>query len=133
MVKMLGNKKIKIPDEEIANIVKGLDVTEEEAVQIWLEDEGIEINEEQEALCKKAKDNRITATVHQAKGEQEKKKREYVRKDDPDKEFIISQLADTLAKLGISYKVENVGKLISFQYKDANYKIDLIRRREKKQ
>ena len=70
---MLPDKNIKIPDEDIERTMKGLDVSKEEAIEIWLDDEGYLENEEQEQLCKKAKDNRITAAIHQATSGKERK------------------------------------------------------------
>ena len=107
-------------------------ISREEAIQLYLEDNDYEENEEVEELTKKAKDNKITATIHQAKGK-EGKKREVKRKEDPDKEWLISQLADTLGKLGLDYQVTNIGKIIEFNYNDQKYKIDLIRQRKGKE
>ena len=57
MVYKLNEKKeIRIPDEDIKRLVKTMNIDEEEAIEIWLEDEGYLINEEQEELCKLAKD-----------------------------------------------------------------------------
>ena len=61
-----NGKKIRIADSEIENLVKGLNISTEQAIQIWLEDEGYLENEEQNSLDKKAKESKITATVHQA-------------------------------------------------------------------
>lgn len=130
--KLENGKEININDKEIEVLAKTLNISEEEAIQVWLEDNEYKINEEVEELTKKAKDNRITATIHQAKGK-EGKKREVKRKEDPDKEWIISQLADALGKLGISYKVTNIGKIIEFQYNDEEYKLDLVKRRKGKE
>lgn len=134
MKRIVNGKEIKIPEKEIEVLVKTLKVTEEEAVQIWLEDEGYEINEEQEALCKKAKENRITATVHQAKADGEKKKREYVRKENPIKERLIVVLAAALRnEEGVDgVEITNVGKLIEFKCDGNYYKLDLIQKRVKK-
>ena len=41
MLYEFNNKKIKIPDEEIKNNMKILDITKEEAIQMYLEDERI--------------------------------------------------------------------------------------------
>ena len=92
----LNGKKIRINDTELENLVKGLGVSQEQAIQIWLEDEGYLENEEQNNLEKKAKDNRITATVHQAKSQSQKKKRTRERKPDLEKEEIIQNLANFL-------------------------------------
>ena len=76
-----NGKKIRIPDEEIkANMRLG--ISEAEAIQLWLEDEGYEENEEQNELDKKAKDNRITATIHQARAETTKERKKVERKPD---------------------------------------------------
>ena len=44
----LDGKEIRIPDEEIKRYVETMHITEEEAIQIYLEDEGYLENEEQE-------------------------------------------------------------------------------------
>ena len=62
----LNGKNIRIPDADIERSIKSLELTKEEAIQMWLEDEGYLEKEEQEALEKKAKESRITATIHQA-------------------------------------------------------------------
>lgn len=130
MIVKVNGKDVKINDKEIEVLVKTLNVSEDEAVQLWLEDNDYEINEEVERLTKQAKDNKITATIHGA--QKVRAKREVVRKEDPDKEFLIAQLADTLGKLGISYQVTNIGKLIEFEYNGNGYKLDLVKRRAKK-
>ena len=45
-------KEIRIPDEDIKRIEKGLGVSTAEAIDIWLEDEGYLENEEQEQFTK---------------------------------------------------------------------------------
>ena len=128
----LGDKLVNIPDDELERMMKGLELDQEEAIQVYLEDEGYLDNEEQDALEKKAKDNRITATIHQAKSEG-KKKREYERKADPTKENLIAALADFLEMNEAieDVKITNIGKIIEFELGGESYKIDLIRRRKK--
>ena len=130
--KLENGKEINIDENVLLKSMSAFGISREEAIQLYLEDNDYEENEEVEELTKKAKDNRITATIHQAKGK-EGKKREVKRKEDPDKEWIISQLADALGKLGISYKVTNIGKIIEFQYNDEEYKLDLVKRRKGKE
>ena len=72
---VINKKEIEIPDEEIERLMDTLDLTEEEAIDTWLCDNDYEINEEEEELTKKAKANRITATIHEAKVEKERKPR----------------------------------------------------------
>lgn len=129
------NKEINIPDEEIQNYVKFLKVSEEEAIQIYLEDEGYLVNEEQEALIQKGKENRITAKIHQAKAEgTERKKREVTRKEDPTKEGVIAAIAALLESMDdtAAVKIENVGKIITFSIGEDEFKLDLVKKRKKK-
>ena len=128
------NKEINIAEEVLESYQKNLDVTREEAIQIYLEDEGYEVNEVVEELTKKAKENRITATIHGATDVVRKKKKTVVRKENPDKEMIIAAIAEMLGSIeGTSnIKVANVGKIVEFSLNGKNFKVDLIQRRELK-
>lgn len=125
-------KKVNIPDDEIDTLVDKLDLSIAEACELWLEDNALQVNEEQEALDKKAKASRITATIHEAKATKERKERKVVRKEDATKENIIKTLAERLEELATEVKIENVGKLITFKLGDDNFKLDLIRQRKPK-
>ena len=129
---MLENgKNIRIPKNTIENLMKTLKLSEEDAIQVYLEDEGYEINEEQEELTKKAKENRITATIHKAEGKT-REKRKIERRANPDKEDLIRGLAEYLTGVAADVKVTNIGKLIEFKYNDKLFKLDLIETRIKK-
>ena len=130
MIVNVNGKDINVNEKEVNKLVEVLGISEEEAVQTWLEDNDYEVNEEVVELTKKAKENKITATIHGA--QKVRTKREVVRKEDPDKEWLIQQFADTLGKLGISYEVTNIGKIIEFEYNNNSYKIDLVKRRPAK-
>ena len=131
----LNGKNINIPDADIERSMKNLELTKEEAIQMWLEDEGYLENEEQEALEKKAKDNRITATIHQASAKDPRKKtqKERVRKENPTKEMVIREIAALLPKFAEDIEVLNVGKLISFRIGEEKYEIDLKQKRKPKE
>ena len=129
---ILKGKEINIPDEELDILVDKLELSIEEAVQVWLEDEGYEVNEEVEALTQKAKDNKITATIHGARADAPKAKREVVRKENPTKEAIIQILAKALEAEGIAAQVTNIGKIIEFETDGKKFKLDLIQRRDGK-
>lgn len=134
MVYNFNGRKIRIPDAEIERSMKTLKMTKEEAIQLWLEDEGYLDNEEQEALEKKAKDNRITATIHQAQaiGVKQKTTRERTRKENPTKEMIIREIAAILPNFAENIQILNIGKLISFTIGDETYEIDLKQKRKPK-
>ena len=131
-IKTKNGKKVNVPDEELDKLVDQLDISLSEAIELWLTDNDLETNEEQEELDKKAKASRITATIHEAKAEKPKKERKVVRKEDATKESIIKTLAEKLEELATDVKIENVGKLITFRLGDDTFKLDLIRQRTPK-
>lgn len=132
VVKTKKGKKVDIPDNELDKLVDQLDISLAEAIELWLTDNDLEINEEQEKLDKKAKESRITATIHEAKADTPKKERKVVRKEDSTKEGIIKALAEKLEELATDVKIENVGKLITFKLGEDTFKLDLIRQRKPK-
>jgi hypothetical protein len=130
-----GTKTIKIPDAEIENAMKTLELTKEEAIQMYLEDEGYLENEEQEELIEKANSSGIMRTIHGAEDENKKTKktqRERVRKEDPEKEMVIAEVAKLLPKFAENVQILNVGKLISFSIGENDYEFDLKRKRKPK-
>ena len=129
----LPNGKIKkIPQFDLDRIKNGLGVDQETAITIWLADNEIIIDQEQEELDKKAKASRITATIHQAKAETTKPRKKVERKTDETKESLIKTLAETLEQLVDNVQVTNIGKIIEFDLKGEHYKLDLIRQRKPK-
>ena len=123
-----------VPDGAIEKLRKGLGLTEKEAILVYLEDEGKLDNEEQEALEQKAKDNRITATIHEARAEvTPKTQRERVLKPDPTKENLISAIAEMLPIAGATnVAIANPTKIITFELGGDDFKLDLIRHKKKK-
>lgn len=132
MIVKVNGKDIKVNENEVNKLVEKLGISEEEAIQTWLEDNDYEVNEEVVKLTKQAKDNKITATIHGA--QKVRAKREVVRKEDPDKENLISWLAQFLTdNVSVeNLQVTNIGKLIEFEYLGNSYKLDLVKRRPKK-
>lgn len=130
-----NGKTINIPDKEIEKAMKTLDLTQEQAIEMYLEDEGYLDNEEQAELCKKAKENKITATIHQAKSEnamQKKTPKERVRKENPTKERVIRETAEMLKNFAEDVEITNIGKYISFKLDGKRYEFNLIEKREPK-
>ena len=129
-----------IPDKDLQRIIDGLEITKEEAIQIWLEDEGIIINPEQEELERKGRESDILRTIHDAESEKVTQKKmmgtntkKRTVKAQPDKEFIITQISEMLTNVGATdIVVENKTKLVSFVYNNAPYKINLTATRTPK-
>lgn len=132
LYKLDNGKQVDIPDNELDKLVDKLNLSLAEAIELWLEDNDFQVNEEQEELDKKAKKERITATIHEAKADKPRKERKVVRKEDSTKENIIKALTERLEELATEVKIENVGKLITFKLGDDSFKLDLIRQRKPK-
>lgn len=130
----INNKMIKIPQKEIDNLMKTLELTEQEAIQTWLDDNDYTTNEVVEELTKKAKENKTTL-INKARENVENKKTTRERKENPTKALIIAEIFKKLAEIeGINQlRVENKEKLITFSLNGNEYKLDLVQRRTKKQ
>ena len=127
------NQFVKIPQDEIDRIMKGLGVSEDDACWIWCEDNGKIDNEEQNELDKKAKENRITATIHQARAENTKERKKVERKPDQVKDSLVESLKAFLIEQGFeNVAITKVGKLVEFDCGGEHFKLDLIRQRPPK-
>ena len=127
------NQIIKIPRDEVERLMDLPDVkTIDDACWIWCEDNDYVINPEQAELDRQARESRITATIHQARADNKKPRKKVERKPDETKESLISGLAEYLSELVDNVKVVNIGKLIEFEFKGEQYKLDLIRKRQPK-
>lgn len=128
----VNNKKIKISDEWLKNTMKTLDISKEEAVQMFLDDEGYTVNQEVEELTKKAKINKTDKIVVRSKAENKKTERK--PRENPLKQAIIQDIYQFLAQNPTIYnvKIENKTKIISFMVENRNFKLDLVEKREKK-
>lgn len=128
-----NGKKYRVKESEIDQAQKSLDISVFEAIEMWLEDRDILVNDTVEELSQKAKENGVKVG---AKSQEPKKKtqKERVRKDNPTKEKIIAELAKfiTDSELATDVNVENVGKIITFKVGDTDFKLDLVQKRKPK-
>lgn len=129
----LGKKNLVIPDEEIDQFVKNWKISKDEAIQMWLEDEGYLENEEQEELERKAKENKITATIHGA-GDKAKRKKSAPRtvKVSDEKQQLFQEITETLEVSGLEFEILKENKLIQVKIGEKVFKIDVIEQRTKK-
>ena len=121
MVYNFNGKKLRIDESELEKISKTLDLTKDEAIAVWLDDNGYTDNEEQIALDNKASAVKIN---HHAKAintkPKEKKPKNY--KEDFEKISIINNIYAFLSGKGYeNVKIENKAKIIENKY---NFKID---------
>ena len=128
-ITLTNGKIVRCEKQWAEKSMKALDTDLEDVLLMWLEDEGYIVNEEQEELDKKAK-----GVVKPKAGDKtQRKPREKVQKENPTKELIIAEIAKTLQALGVSnLKIENKAKLITFDYVNESFKVDLIQKRKPK-
>lgn len=124
-----NGKVVRIPDAEIANNMELLDISREEAIQMWLEDNDLQTNEVVEELTQKAKENKVNRG---AKSDAPRKKKAPERKPDTEKEDLIEKLANFLTNEGFNAEITNKSKIIEFDFGGNHFKLDLIRQRGKK-
>ena len=128
-----NGKNVNIPDEEIKKSMKALDLTKEDAIQMWLEDNDYEVNEEQAELDAKAKKVKIDhgASAMDKTKSKEKKPRPKVASDE--KQTLFSQIFDNLHEFyGENSKIEKENKLIIVKIGEKTFKLDLIEQRAPK-
>jgi len=126
-------KKINIPDQEIEKSMKILELTQEEAIQMYLEDNGYLENEEVEALTKKAKENGADKIINRATPTR-KQQTERKPKENPLKEQIIASLHKFLLENGELSQVNiiNKSKTIDFYVNEKHFSLNLTEHRPKK-
>ena len=138
MIYKFNGKNIKIDDKQLENLMKNLDLTKDEAIQMYLEDEGYLDNEEQLELDKKAKESGIMRTIHEAKDiKKEKKEKKKATKPktvkvSDEKQGLFVDILENLQENYEKVEVLKQNKLIQVQIGEKIFKIDLIEQRPKK-
>ena len=92
-----NGKTVNIPDTEIEKNMKLLEISKEDAIEMWLEDEGYLDNEEQNELDEKAKKVKINHGASAIdKTQKEKKPRQKVASDE--KQALFTEILNTINK-----------------------------------
>lgn len=127
-----NGKNINIPDKDIQNFMSTLDLTEEEAINMWLDDNDYTTNETVEELTKKAKTNKTDKIVVQSKVDKVKTERK--PKENPLKSAIIQYLYEYLAQNPtlLNVNIENPTKTIDFIAENKHFSLNLVEHRPKK-
>ena len=127
-----------IPDTEIDKLMNKLDISLEDACKTILCDMGVEEDKTVEELTAKAQKNRVTSTIHNAKGEKkERKARE--KKENPLKKQIISAICIgfndenwLFDEVIDDFIIKNDEKYIDFTINGRSFTINLVEHRKKK-
>ena len=127
-----NGKVVNIPDKDIEKFMKSLDLTREEAIEMWLEDNDYEVNEEQVALDEKAKKVKINHGASAVdKTEKEKKERKVIVSDE--KQALFSEILSNLQDVyGENVQIVKENKLLTVKIGAKTFKIDLIEQRPPK-
>lgn len=129
IVKEINGKAVKIPMPDIVNYMQKLELTQDEAIELWLTDNDYMDNEEVDRLSQQAKDNKTNLRADTG----ERKKRDVTKKENPTKEGIIKEVAAALENIGaVNIKITNISKLIEFEMDGNSYKLDLVQKRQPK-
>jgi len=128
------NKNYNIPDDEIDKIIDKYECSIAEACESYLTDKELIVNEEVEKLNRTASKNRITQTIHDAKGEKKPRKARE-KKENPLKKEIIDAVFRFLAEKyleKIDISIQNAEKYIDFTIENRNFTLNLVEHRPKK-
>lgn len=122
---------VTISDEWIDKQCELLDISIQEAVDMYLADNGVIENSEQNELDTKAKKVKIN---HGATESKERKKVERKREPNETKRAIISSLINTVNEIeGVeNAKITNIEKYIDFAIGDRTFTINLVEHRKPK-
>lgn len=127
-------KGFTVSDVEVEKIVDKLGVSMFEACDMILTDKGVISNEKVEEMTEKAKENRITTTIHEAKGKK-KTQKQRVKKENPLKKEIINAISNGLCEnlpAETDFYIRNDEKYIDFTIAGRDFTINLVEHRQKK-
>lgn len=115
-------RTVNIPEEDIRRSKSAFGLSNKEAIDMWLVDEGYLTNPVVEELNAKAAGNKVSAP----------RKRSAKRKEDPTKRAVIASLFDCIQEYaGVeSAAVRNPERIISFSLGEDTYEITLSKKRK---
>jgi len=130
MVVKVNEKSVKIPDETIKKYIDKLSLTKDEAIALYLEEEGYQVNAEYEELDKKAKQVKILKGAKAETSTKPRKPRTVKISDEKQELFAFVQNALIAEYSADNVKVVKDNKLFTVTIGDKVFKIDLIEQRK---
>lgn len=128
-----NGKNVNIPDDEIKKNMKLLDISQKDAIEMWLEDEGYLDNEEQNELDAKAKKVKIDHGASAVDKTQKKEKKPREIKVSNEKQELFSEILSNLQDVyKNSVEIVKENKLLTVKIGEKTFKIDIIEKRQPK-
>lgn len=126
---VFNGKTLNIPDKDLENSMKVLDISKEEAISMWLDDNDYTTNDEATELSEKAKKN----IKRYEQSDKKRKSPTKERKIDEEKKRFLSDIRVLIEGLGgIVTDVKNEAEF-SYNYGGNAYTIKLIKHRPPKE
>ena len=122
----LNNKIINIPDKDLENFKVKYNLSQDEAIQLWLEDNDYLENEIVNELVEKTKGQR-----HFEKSGKERKNTPKERKIDEEKKILLDILIESIKSKANIDNIKNEAEF-SFNYCGNNYTVKLVKHRPPK-
>lgn len=123
----IENKTVTIPDSELDVLQNNLGISQEDAIQLWLEDHNLEMSDEYAESLNKAKGYKVD---HGTSGTKHKEHKKVTRKASDEKQEVFQTIKEALAEYDMTVEKEN--KLIIVRHGGKTFKVDLIEQRPKK-
>lgn len=131
-------KSVNVKDSVIQKYMNDFSLTKEDAIQMYLEDEGFENNEDVEEMTAKAKENK--AVMHGESADKDERKVANKKQSKPKtvkvsdtKKELFSAISQFLSEtFGENAEVLKENKLIQVKIGEDMFKIDIIQQRKPK-
>ena len=130
-----NGKKVNIPDKELKRNMEKLELSLNDAIALWLEDNDYEINEEQQALDEKAKKVKIQHDAVADKPRKKSDKPRTVKVSDAKKE-VFYQFSEFLKRFceenPACYSILSENKMFQLNFGGETFNIDIVQQRKPK-
>lgn len=129
-----NGKTVNIPVATVEKNMRVLDISKEDAIAMWLDDNGYTVNEEQAELDAKASKEKISCDARSVK--ERKKSQPRTTKVSNEKKELFESIVQNLTRC-VPVEQENIkilteNKLIQVKIGEKVFKIDLIEQRKPK-
>lgn len=126
-----NGKEVTIPDNEIEKNMKALEISKDEAIDLWLDDNDFQTNEELEELDAKAKKVKINYQARAVDKSQKKDKKPRTVVVSDEKTEIFNEICAFLTEK-YEFSIEKQNKLVKIYKNGKEFKLDLVETRQKK-